>query len=253
MNNEIPRIIHYCWFGSDKKPKSVQKFIDSWKKKLPEYTFMEWNERNCDLEQEVDYVKEAYQCKKYAFVSDYFRIKKLVEYGGVYLDTDVGIIRSFEKPLQKHEVVIGFESAGSLGTAFIATVPQKPLFKEFLESYANRHFLREDGSFDLTTINQSINPFFEKCGLNINEDKYQKLSGNIGVYPSDCFSAFNIYDWHPEPTKRTYTIHYMASSWQPKQQMMKFVIIKAAQKLIGVNNYKKLRAFIKGHQNQKKN
>ena len=113
MSNSIPRIIHYCWFGSEKKPKSVQKFINSWKKRLPGYTFMEWNERNCDLESDIAYVREAYQCKKYAFVSDYIRIKKMVEYGGLYLETDVGIVRSFEKLLDKHELVIGFEAVGS--------------------------------------------------------------------------------------------------------------------------------------------
>ena len=245
MSNSIPRIIHYCWFGSEKKPKSVQKFINSWKKRLPGYTFMEWNERNCDLESDIDYVREAYQCKKYAFVSDYIRIKKMVEYGGLYLDTDVGIVRSFEKLLDKHELVIGFEAVGSLSTAFIAAVPHHFLLQEFLDQYSERHFLKEDGSIDMTTINQSITPLFEKYGLKSDEDRYQKLRGNMGIYPSDCFCAFNLDDWHPQPTKRTYVIHYMASSWQPKKQMIKFYIMKAAQRLLGVQNYKKLKAFVK--------
>ena len=114
MNSTIPHIIHYCWFGSTKKPKEVQAFIDSWKVKLPDYTFMEWNEGNCDLSNEIDYVKEAYEAKKYAFVSDYIRVKKLVEYGGIYLDTDVRIVRRFDKLLDKHDLVVGFQGAGRL-------------------------------------------------------------------------------------------------------------------------------------------
>ena len=86
---------------------------------------------------------------------------------------------------------------------------------------------------------------FEKYGLKSDEDRYQKLRGNMGIYPSDCFCAFNLDDWHPQPTKRTYVIHYMASSWQPKKQMIKFYIMKAAQRLLGVQNYKKLKAFVK--------
>lgn len=245
MSSNIPHIIHYCWFGSTKKPKEVQAFIDGWKVKLPDYTFMEWNEGNCNLGNEIDYVKEAYEAKKYAFVSDYIRVKKLVEYGGIYLDTDVRIVRRFDKLLDKHDLVIGFQGAGNLGTAFMASIPWHPLFQSFMESYGERHFVKEDGSFDLTSINVAIDPFFIDRGLKIDEDRYQKLPGKIGVYPTECFCAFNIDDWHPEPTKRTYTIHYMASSWHPKKQLFKISLIKAIQKLIGINNFKKVKSLIK--------
>ena len=140
MSSNIPHIIHYCWFGSTKKPKEVQAFIDSWKVKLPDYTFMEWTEGNCDLCNEIDYVKEAYEAKKYAFVSDYIRVKKLVEYGGIYLDTDVRIVRRFDKLLDKHDLVIGFQGAGNLGTAFMASIPWHPLFQSFIRFDLNSLF-----------------------------------------------------------------------------------------------------------------
>ena len=242
---DIPHIIHYCWFGNSNKPKKIKRFIDSWKKRLPDYEFYEWNEKNCDLDHEIEYVKEAYQAKKYAFVSDYIRIKKLVEYGGVYLDTDVRIVKRFDKLLQEHDVVIGFQGAGNIGTAFIASVSRHPLFIEFLQYYTERHFIMDDGSLDMTSINISLDPFLINRGLRIYEDRFQKLYGNIGVYPTECFCAFNIYDWHPEPTKRTYTIHYMASSWHPKKQMIKIAIIKMVQTVIGIDNFKKLKGFVK--------
>ena len=244
MNNTIPHIIHYCWFGSAKKPKDVQGFIDSWKAQLPDYTFMEWNESNCDLNQEIDYVKEAYESKKYAFVSDYIRVKKLVEYGGVYLDTDVRIIRRFDKLLKKHDLVIGFQGAGNLGTAFMASIPGHPLFQEFMDSYAERHFIKDNGTLDLTSINVSIDPFFINRGLKIDEDRYQKISENIGVYPTDCFCAFNIKYWYPEPTKRTYTIHYMASTWHSKKTRLKIAIFRIMRKVLGKDNYYKLRRMV---------
>ena len=245
MSNTIPHIIHYCWFGSEKKPKDVQAFIDSWKVKLPDYTFMEWNESNYDLNQEIDYVKEAYQAKKYAFVSDYVRVKKLVEYGGIYLDTDVRILRRFDKLLEKHDLVIGFQGAGNLGTAFMASIPQHPLFTEFMESYNKRHFVQEDGSLDMTSINVSIDPFFEKRGLKLDEDRYQKIAENIGVYPTECFCAFNINYWYPEPTKRTYTIHYMASTWRSRKIKLKITIFNLMRKILGKDNYYKLRRMIR--------
>ena len=245
MTNNIPKIIHYCWFGSPNKPKSVQRFIDSWKKQLPDYTFMEWGEGNCDLDQEIDYVKEAYKCKKYAFVSDYIRIKKLVQYGGVYLDTDIRIIKRFDKLLQKYDAVIGFEGPGNLETAFIASIPQHPLFREFQESYKERHFVREDGSLDTTPINNNISPFFVKRGLKLDEDRYQKISENIAVFPTECFCAFNIKDWHPEPTKRTYTIHYMASSWQSNNVKLKIILFRTLRTVLGNNIYYNLRKVLR--------
>ena len=241
MSNTIPHIIHYCWFGSKKKPKDVQAYINSWKKILPDYMFMEWNEKNCSLDHEIDYVREAYQAKKYAFVSDYIRVKKLVDYGGVYLDTDVRILRNFDKLLKKHDLVIGFQGAGNLGTAFMASIPDHPLFREFMTSYSKRHFIKEDGSFDLTSINVSIDPFFEARGLKINQDRYQELSENIGVYPTECFCAFNIADWNPEPTKRTYVIHYMASSWHSPKTKIKIAIFNTMRVVLGQQRYMKLR------------
>ena len=245
MSNSIPKIIHYCWFGNPNKPKNVKRFIDSWKEQLPDFTFMEWNEKNCDLSQEIGYVKQAYRAQKYAFVSDYIRVKKLVEYGGVYLDTDVRIVKRFDKLLHKHDVVLGFEGTGKLGTAFMASIPRHPLFTEFLQTYSNRRFVRDDGSYDMTSINASIAPLFVKRGLNLNKSEYQHISENIAVYPTDYFCAFNMDDWYPEPTNRTYTIHFMASSWQSKKIKFKIALFYIMRKCLGDKNYNTFRRFLR--------
>lgn len=243
--NKIPHIIHYCWFGNSNKPKSVQKYIDNWHKMLPDYRFIEWNESNCDLQNEIDYVKEAYQCKKYAFVSDYIRIKKLNEYGGVYFDTDVKVLKRFDQYLENADVVLGFQGSGNLGTAFIATVAHHPLFEHFLENYANRHFLQEDGSMDQTSINVSLNPLVEKRGLNLNQDMYQKITEGIEVYPTEYFCAFDIENWHPIITEKSCTVHYMSSSWRGIKVKVKILVLRMFFLLIGTKNYDRLRAFIK--------
>lgn len=245
MMDSIPHIIHYCWFGDPQKPKSVQRYIDNWHKMLPDYEFMEWNESNCDLEHEIDYVKEAYQNKKYAFVSDYIRIKKLNEYGGVYFDTDVEVIRKFEQYLEGNRVVLGFQGAGNLGTAFIATVAYHPLFEQFLDNYASRHFVKEDGSMDQTSINVSFNPLVEAYGLDLSQDTYQQLSEGIVVFPTEFFCAFDIENWHPAITEESCVVHYMASSWRGNRIKIKILILRIVFLLIGTKNYDRLRAFIK--------
>lgn len=241
----IPHIIHYCWFGNSKKPKSVQKYIDNWKRMLPDYQFMEWNEKNCDLENEIEYVKEAYQNKKYAFVSDYIRIKKLNEYGGVYFDTDIKVLKRFDTYIEKNKVVLGFQGVGNLGTAFIATIANHPLFEKFLENYAERHFIQKDGSMDQTSINVSLNPLVEAYGLDINQDEFQLISEGIAIYPTEYFCAFDIENWHPVITEKSCTVHYMASSWRSLQVKTKIQILKIIFCIIGTENYDKLRKYLK--------
>ena len=248
---KIPHIVHYCWFGNPQKPKSVQKYIDNWHKMLPDYQFMEWNEANCNLENEIDYVKEAYQSKKYAFVSDYIRIKKLNEYGGIYFDTDVKVLRRFDQYIERNQVVLGFQGIGNLGTAFIATVANHPLFERFLEDYETRRFIMEDGSLDQTSINVKLDPLVEAYGLDINRDELLNISEGIMVYPTEYFCAFDIENWHPVVTEKTCTVHYMASSWKSVRIKFKIQVIKFVVLIIGASNYDRLRKILKNKKNRK--
>ena len=104
----IPKMIHYCWFGGNPLPESTKKYIRTWKQFLPDYKITEWNETNFDIQSAPAYVREAYEAKKYAFVSDYVRVQKLLQYGGIYFDTDVEVVRPFEQYLQGHSMVAGF-------------------------------------------------------------------------------------------------------------------------------------------------
>ena len=139
----IPKIVHYCWFGGKEKPDSVKKCIESWKRYLPDYRLMEWNEDNFDIEK-LQYTREAYTAGKYAFVSDVARIEALYQYGGFYMDTDVEVLKSFT-PLLDSRCVLGMEEKEYVATSFMAFEKGHPLVKQFLDLYKNLTFLDEKG------------------------------------------------------------------------------------------------------------
>jgi len=242
----IPKIVHYCWFGNNEKPQDVKKCIETWKKHMPDYEFMEWNESNFDMEQAIPYVKQAYEAKKYAFVSDFVRIQALYRFGGVYFDTDIEVLKSFEEYLDDRDVVLGFESERSLITAFIAVSKEHPYIKEFMESYYERSFLKEDGTYDLTTINERFSALMETHGVDLKRNEYQEFGPGCAVYPIEIFCGFDVTNWHENITGKTCTVHHMAASWLPGAKGVKLRIIKMIQKIIGYERYDRLKQRLKG-------
>lgn len=243
---KIPKIVHYCWFGNGEKPDNIKAYIETWKAKMPEYTFMEWNEQNFDVENSIPYVRQAYEAKKYAFVSDYARIQALYQHGGIYFDTDIEVKKSFEEFLEDKSMVLGFESERSLLTAFIAVEKGHPYMKEFLESYKERNFLKEDGSYDMLVINEGFSALMERKGVDLDRNEYQELPGDIVIYPEEYFCGFDVNNWHESITDKTCTVHYMNSSWVSGKQGMKRKIIYTLQKILGYKNYDRLKGMFRG-------
>ncbi len=222
----IPRFIHYCWFGHNPLPKSAQKCIDSWRKFLPEYEIKEWNEENFDVNA-ISYTKEAYEAKKYAFVSDFARFKILYENGGIYFDTDVKVIKSFDEIITRgafmgreagtylkniicHYQGEGLAVAPGLG---LGVIPAHPLYKEFLDLYDNLSFKNKDGSLNTKTIVSYTSEILVKHGLGDDNNKPQNIEG-IWIYPADVFCPMD----HTRGCKLTIThntvsIHQYDSSW----------------------------------------
>lgn len=151
----IPKIIHYCWFGPNPIPKNEKIYIENWKVKLPEYRFVFWNEESFDV-QSVRYVKQAYDQGKYAFVSDYVRIYALNKYGGIYLDTDVEVLKDFS-PFLDHNTFLGFENRTMVGTGIIGTQKNNPLFLKLLRYYNSHDFINKNGVADTTTNVKILN------------------------------------------------------------------------------------------------
>ena len=179
----IPKIIHYCWMSGEPFPELIQECIDTWKKFLPDYKIIEWNKNNFDVNVST-FTKEAFEAKKYAFVSDYVRLYALYNYGGIYLDSDIKVLKSFND-LLNNKAFSGFESKERVGVWLLASEKENPIFKEMLNCYKNKHFIKSDGNLDLEPNTSLLKPIFEKYGIKFN-NQYQK-NEYITIYPKDYF------------------------------------------------------------------
>lgn len=159
----IPKKIHYCWFGRGEKPALVKKCMASWKKYLPEYELKEWNEDNFDLDL-FPFTREAYESRKYAFVTDVVRLYALYNEGGVYMDTDVEVLKPLDSFLH-HIAFSGFEDDTQVPTGIMASEKNSIWAKENLDYYHERHFILPDGTWDTTSNVAIITNYMVSKGL----------------------------------------------------------------------------------------
>ena len=206
----IPKIIHYCWFGRGDKPELAVKCIESWKKFLPDYNLKEWNEDNFDISRN-QYVREAYENRKFAFVTDYVRLYAIYTEGGIYMDSDVEVVGSFDKFLH-HHAFSGFETDGNVPTGMMAAEKGSVWAKELLDQYQDRTFVQSGGSFDMTTNTTVITNYMIKKGLVLN-NQYQDFHGLCTMYPADFFCPKDHRTGKIKCTKNTVCIHHFAGSW----------------------------------------
>ena len=205
----IPKKIHYCWFGGNPLPDSAKKCIESWKKFSPDYEIIEWNENNFDVNC-CEYVHEAYEAKKWAFVSDVARLTALVTQGGIYMDTDVELIRPLDDLLSL-EAFACFEDKNSIATCLMACQAGQPLFQEIRKLYDSLHFIKPDGSNDQTTNVKRITSCCMQYGLKPNGER-QTVKG-LTVFPSDYFSPFDFKTGKMHQSSNTYGIHWFDATW----------------------------------------
>jgi len=213
----IPKTIHYCWFGRNPLPDDAVRCIESWKKFLPDYEIKEWNEDNFDVSI-CPYVKEAYNAKKYAFVSDYARFWVLYNYGGLYFDTDVEVIRPMEHiiakgPFMAIEKSIATENPDSgvqLGVApglGLAAEPRSEILKHLIDKYNKIDFNPDkDGTIVGITTRLLV-----EHGLQ-NRNEIQKV-GEFTIYPADYFCPMDHTTGLTTVTERTVAIHHYTASW----------------------------------------
>ncbi|WP_322971833.1 glycosyltransferase family 32 protein [Faecalibacter sp. LW9] len=193
----IPKKIHYFWFGKGKKSELTEFCIESWRKNHPDFEIIEWTEDNFDVTSNI-YIKQAYEQKKWAFVSDYARAKILYEEGGFYLDTDMEI----KSPLHEfmdHRAICGFEIKGTPFSAFWAVEKGHPLAKDIKEYYENQTEFKEIPN---TLIFSKL--LVDKYGANASEDKFQELKEDIKLFPSHYFSL---------DLPKNYVAHHFSGSW----------------------------------------
>ena len=210
----IPNTIHYCWYGGKELPELAVHCIESWKKYCPECQIIRWDETNTNLN-ENDYIREAYENKKWAFITDYVRLKALYEYGGVYMDTDVELIDSLDTFLV-HEAFSGFENDTQIPTGIMAAEKEHLFIKELLSYYEGKHFIKENGYIDTTTNVQIITNIAMRNGFEPN-NTLQTVCG-MTFYPRDFFCPKDHTTGEINITKNTVCIHHFDGSWHTEEE-----------------------------------
>lgn len=231
----IPKVIHYCWFGRNPLPKSAQKCIASWRKFFPDYEIKEWNEDNFDVNI-IPYTQQAYVAKKYAFVSDYARFWILYNYGGLYFDTDVEVIKPMDDIIERGPFM-GIEVPGKglrvpkvapgLG---LGVAPRNGLYMTLLNEYAKLNFLNEDGSLNQKTIVSYTTDVLTEQGLQPIDD-IQEVAG-IWIYPADFFNPLDSLTGRLKTTENTRSIHWYMNSWSDRSRLYKW-LSKLSHRLFG--------------------
>lgn len=252
----IPKILHYCWFGGKPKPPLAEKCLKSWKKFCPDYEIREWNEDNFDISTAPLYVRQAYEAGRWAFVTDYVRLKALVEEGGIYMDTDVEMVKPFT-PYLHHQGFAGFESPARIQTGLLACEKNFPLFREFLSYYDTAQYYNADGTENITTNVEVLTSLCEKYGFQPN-DTYQVVQG-FAVYPREYFCPVDFDTEKLHRTRKTVVIHWFAASWHTQKELEAIQAERLRQKrekqsqtrvrighaLLGEKGYETLKALIK--------
>lgn len=236
----IPKKIHYCWFGGNPKSRLIKKCLRSWKKYFPDYEIIEWNESNFDVSS-VKYVQQAYEQKKWAFVSDYVRFYALNKYGGIYFDTDVQVLKPMDDLIAQGKFT-GFASDEIVLTALImATEKEDWLCQKILNSYENEDFVWDEDPSKILAIGRRVTMLLVDEGLKLDGSK-QKVR-DYTIYPQYYFNPTNG-DMRVKVDERAYSIHHYAASWFTGIKQFK----NTARRFIGSRNmerYYKVRSMLR--------
>lgn len=233
---QIPKVIHYCWFGGNPLPNLAIKCIESWKRFFPDYEIIEWNESNFDITINK-YVHDAYLNKKYAFVSDYARFWILFHYGGIYFDTDVEVIRDFS-PILSAGGFMGVEDhsyskiAPGLG---VGAYPKNPLINDIMHLYDNLEFVYQDGSLNLKTVVSYTTEEFEKYGFKSGINEPMQVIAGFFIYKMDFFCPLDYNTNELNITSNTFSIHHYLASWHSnKQKIVHYACLIFNKRLIDI-------------------
>ena len=233
----IPKTLHYMWFGGKQMPQICKECIESWHKVLPDdWSFQFWNEDNYDIETKNNFVLQAYRSGNYAFVSDYARWDILHRYGGVYVDTDVFLLKDIT-PLLNNKAFGGVNCVGLFASGLIlGAEPNLPIFAEMKEEYSKRNFLTKDGKPTYVTNIMVENDLLVKHNLKPDLEIAQTVAG-ITIYPTDYFCPFFPAEGKLKTTANTYAIHQFTGTWIPEER--KAAQAKANPKL--AEHYKRVK------------
>ncbi|MBQ8619650.1 MAG: glycosyl transferase [Clostridia bacterium] len=255
----IPRKIHYCWFGGGEKPELVQKCIASWRRFCPDCEIIEWNPANYDVTKNA-YMHQAYQARRWGFATDYARLDIVYTHGGIYLDTDVELIKSIDE-LFETDGFIGFERGGRASQQMVNTgqgfgAPARhEIIKKLLEVYEGAEFIHADGTQNLTTCPYYNTQVLKAEGLKC--DGTKQVVGGLSVYPAEYLCPI---DWLTKEctiTENTFSIHHFNASWASAKEKRKRRLMRRLdyvvhlpnmllKKALGDESYDKLKRKLRG-------
>ena len=251
----IPKKIHYCWFGGNPKPKLAEKCFRSWKRYCPGYEIVEWNEDNYDLSAAPLYVRQAYEAKKWAFVTDYVRLQVVYEQGGIYLDTDVELRKPLAQLLE-NRAWFGFEDGKHVNTGCGFGAEQgHRILRDMMDDYRDIPFVQADGTFDTLSCPRRNTAVFLCQGLR-QDNSMQTLEDGVLVLPSDYL---NPKDWKTGEiriTENTISVHHFSASWyspdeqkklrkQHRDEWLRHLPSTIGWKILGKERYERLRSILK--------
>lgn len=231
----IPKIIHYCWLSNDPLPADIQGYINTWIKHLKDYEFIKWD-FNRFPKDKSDWVREAFECKKYAFAADYLRLYALYNYGGIYLDSDVEVLKSFDDFLTL-DTMMCYEntSGGEKGTFYLevaafGAAKGQQWIGDCLKHYEDRHFINANGEMDMKPLPEVVWSVLSSNGYTLRDvdniiEAQLVGSKEIPVFPYDYFSPKNLYTMEVTVTDNTYSIHNYKGSWSPQRLRNLFLSI----------------------------
>lgn len=237
MDSLIPKTIHYCWFGDGKKPKLAQKCISSWKRLCPDYEIIEWNENNFDIDQ-YPYLRWCYDNKKWAFLSDFARLLIVQQYGGIYFDTDVELVRRPDD-LLKYEAFYGFENNSNIATGLgFGAVSGNVTVTAMVQQYIDIQLDKNRG-FPMKACpalnTKALIPF----GLQLN-GKQQNINGTE-ILPKDYLNPYDDPTGCLHKTENTISIHWYSKSWMSKTMILRSRFTKPLHRIFGVDAFERFR------------
>ncbi len=229
----IPKTIHYCWFGEKEKPALTRKCIESWRKLCPDFTIVEWNEHNFDVALN-SYTKKCYETKQWAFLSDYIRLIVVFQYGGIYFDTDVEVIRSIDDLLE-NDAFFGFENDSFVATGLgFGAIKKHPSISAMIQQYEQVI----NGKFNTVKCpklnTDALIPFGLKC-----DGSFQVLPNNITIYPVDYFNPLDDATGRLDITDNTYSINHYGKSWLGKGARIRSKLTRPLHRVLGTDFFRK--------------
>ena len=234
----IPKIIHYCWFGSNPMPGLAKRCVSSWKKHCSDYEIICWNESNFNINT-VPFTMQVAKAKKWGFIVDYIRAHVVYHYGGIYLDTDVELIKPFDEDILQNTCFGGFENKKYINPGSIfAGIKGCTVAKELMNFYTSYNFVKENGELNLTPSPKIFTKLLLKYGLNQN-NTYQNL-GEFTAYPADFFCPMPLETRLINITKNTYAIHHYVGSWLSDEELWRVETRKNISAMLGDNIFSKI-------------